>query len=149
MSENTTPAPEGASQPDPLAPPGALSVAIDMAALRQLDMKELYDLRDAMHVLGSLACGLLCQPRFNRGNEVNGAGEVLESLLEFVNGYEEAAFNVAVAARPTAKDDVYWRGMTVLRYETRAHPDLNEFAVLAMSVARDAAAALFRRGGAS
>lgn len=107
-------------------------------------------MQNVMHVLDSMICGFLCQPRFNCGDDgVNGAGEVLEGLLDVVHGYDEAIHNIAKAATPTTKDDVYWCGLMILLYEAENHPDLNRFAVIVASLARDAAAVLFRQGGVS
>ncbi|CAH1653434.1 hypothetical protein CHELA1G11_13702 [Hyphomicrobiales bacterium] len=83
-----------------------------MAALRKLDMKELYDFRDAMKVLGNVIAGIGCQPRFASESHRlrhNAAGELLEDLNELVAGYEQAAVNVAEAAIPSAAEDSRWR----------------------------------------
>jgi len=118
---------------DPLAPHGRLSCEIDMAALRKLGMKELRDFRDVMHVIGDVLTGFKCQPRFRQ----NGAGDLLEDIADLMSSYEQAAVNVAVAAKPTSSDAVEWRGWTILGFQADMADDLAHFAVLATEAVRN------------
>src|SRR5690606_35245361 len=117
------------------------------AALRKLGMKELHDFRDVVHVIGDVLAGFTCQPRFgheDHEHRLNGAGELLEDIAELMSGYEQAAVNVAVAAKPTSSDAVEWRGWTILGFEADMADDLASFAVLATEAVRDEAEAKFR-----
>lgn len=111
-----------------------------------MSMKELHDFRDVMHTMSEVISGFCCQPRFsiNDDNRYNDAGGALETIAEFLNGYEQAAVNVAVAAKPTSSDDVEWRGWTILGFEADMADDLAPFAVLATEAVRDEAEAKFR-----
>ncbi|MGN6548663.1 MAG: hypothetical protein ACTHJ3_02030 [Pararhizobium sp.] len=132
---------------DPLTPRGRTSLEIDMTTLRKLGMKELHDFRDVMHVIGDVLSGFTCQPRFGHEHHeyrLNGAGELLEGIAELMSGYEQAAVNVAVAAKPTGSDAVEWRGWMILGFEADMADDLAPFAVLATEAVRDEAEAKFR-----
>lgn len=146
MTNDATRATATALPADPLAPRGSLTCSIDMKALRKLDMKGLHDLRDVIHTMAEVLGGILCQPRFSMDDEnrYNGAGELLENILEFLNGYEQAAVNVATAAEPSASRDVEWRHWTILGFEADMSDDLAEFAVHAAQAVRDEATAQFR-----
>lgn len=131
---------------DPLAPRGSMNCGIDMAALRKMSAKELHDFRDVVHTLAEVISGFCCQPRFSREeeNNYNEAGGALEGISDFLNSYEQAAVNVAVAAKPTASRDVEWRGWTILGFEADMADDLADFAVHAAEAVRDEAEAKFR-----
>lgn len=130
---------------DPLAPRGRQSLEINMTALRKLSMKELHDFRDVVHTVGEILAGFNCQPRFAGDNHrLTAAGELLEDIAELMSGYEQAAVNVAVAAKPTASRDVEWRGWTILGFEADMADDLADFAVHAAEAVRDEAEAKFR-----
>lgn len=70
-----------------------------MLALRKMPMGELHGLRSANHVITKEISGFLCQPRFDKGE----AGDVLENIAEFLRSYEQAAVNVAISAKPSAR----------------------------------------------
>ncbi|MQW45564.1 hypothetical protein GHK68_25710 [Sinorhizobium meliloti] len=131
---------------DPLAPRGSTSCDIDMTALRKMSMKELRDLRSALHTAGELISGFCCQPRFltEDGNNYNGAGNVLEDICDFLGRYEQAAVNVSVAAKPTTSSEVEWRGWTILGFEADCAEDLVPFAVKVAEAVRDKAEAKSR-----
>lgn len=146
MPNSTVPAAAEGLPKDPLAPRGSMSCGIDMAALRKMSMKELHDIRDVLHTLAEVISGFCCQPRFSREeeNSYNDAGSALERIAEFLNSYEQAAVNVAVAEKPVASKDVEWRGWTILGFEADMADDLAPFAVLAAEAVRDEAEAKFR-----
>ncbi|MDX0615130.1 hypothetical protein GOD03_11605 [Sinorhizobium medicae] len=127
---------------DPLAPRGSLSCDIDMAKLRKMSMRELHDLRSALHSMSEITAAFSCQGRFssNDGN-YNAAGDVIEDLYEFLSRYECALINVAKAAKPTASRDVEWRAWTILSSEADCADELAPFAVIASEAVRDEAAA--------
>ncbi|MDW9358923.1 hypothetical protein [Sinorhizobium meliloti] len=131
---------------DPLAPRGRTSCDIDMPALRKMGMKELRDLRSALHTAGELISGFCCQPRFltEDGNNYNEPGSVLEDICDFLGSYEQAAVNVSVAAKPTTSSEVEWRGWTILGFEADCAEDLVPFAVKAAEAVRDKAEAKSR-----
>lgn len=132
---------------DPLTPRGRTSLEIDMTALRKLGMKELHDFRDVIHVISDVLTGFGCQSRFASDHDEhrsNSAGALLEDIAELMSGFEQAAVNVAVAAKPTASRDVEWRGWTILGFEADMADDLADFAVHAAEAVRDEAEAKFR-----
>ncbi len=137
MDTNSTALPNGASERDPLAPRGPMTLTIDMAALRRLSMKEIRDFRSVMHTLSDVLCGLNCQPRFAEGDLYNEAGEILDTIIDFINGYEQAAVNVARAAMPASPHDIEWRAWTVIGFEADMADELAPLAVAATEALRD------------
>lgn len=132
-----------------------LSHEIDMAALNGMSMKELRDFRSVVHILSEMLDGFTCQPRFwsdSNKNYQNRAGELLTSLADLMSAYEQATFDVALAAKPTAPDEVEWRNWTVLGYQADVSDDPASFAVLAAEAVRSQIDAKFRaatsKGGA-
>src|SRR5690606_25133123 len=86
-----------------LMPRGRTKLTIDIEAMRKMGMKELHDFRDVVHVIGGVLSGFTCQPRFGHEqheHRLNVAGELLEDIAELMNGYEQAAVNVAKVATP-------------------------------------------------
>ncbi|MCV3239688.1 hypothetical protein [Mesorhizobium sp. ZC-5] len=132
---------------DPLAPNGPLTSSIDMAALRGLSMKELFDIRDVMHTLGDVISGFCSQPRFfmDESYSYNDAGCMLEDISSWISAYEQAAVNVAKAATPTAPQDVAKRAWTVLAFEADMCDDmcLADLAAMAAAAVRDVEVAKF------
>lgn len=137
MDTNSTALPNGASERDPQAPPGPMTLTIDMAALRRLSMKEIRDFRSVMHTLSDVLCGLNCQPRFAKGDLYNEAGEILDTIIDFINGYEQAAVNVARAAAPVSSREIEWRAWTVIGFEADMADELAPLAVAATEALRD------------
>ncbi len=122
--------------------------SVDAAALRKMSMEELRDFRDAIHTMTSVLSGLRSQPRFEKEGDwrqPNIAGAVLEAISEFLSGYEQTAFEVVKAARPTHPYDVECRAQAMLCYEADMCGSLNDLAVMAAEAERDHAAALFRQ----
>ena len=136
---------------DPQAPNGAMTFTIDMAALRRMDMKELGNFRDATHTAAEILCGLVSQPRF--GDEeardgMNEAGRLLDDFIDFLNGYEQAAVNVARAARPESATEIERRAWTLIGFEADMIDELAPLAVLAAVAVRDVAVASRERRAA-
>ncbi len=125
---------------DPLAPRGRVSIQVDMTILRQLDMTDLRNLRDAVRTTSDVMAGLCCQPRFSDdNNNYTHAGRIVENILEFLNAYEQAAVNVARAATPVERREVEARHWTILGFEAVMGDDLADFAVHAAEAVRDEA----------
>lgn len=135
-SSNTT-KPKSAPT-DPLAPRVPLSVRVDMTKLRSMDMSELQNFRDVAHTIASVLYGFMSQPRFNTEdhNRTQG-GEILEALVEWVQAYEQAAFNVAEAAKPVTTREAIQRGWTLIGFNADLGDALTDFAVLASEICRD------------
>lgn len=131
MSQDSTAMADDASVRDPLAPCGQLTFTIDMAAVRAMGMKEICDFRSVMNTLAEVLCGISCQPRFGTGGTYNKAGEVIDTVIDFINGYEQAAVNVARAANPSSVNDLEHRAMTLIGFEAELQGELPKIAVLA------------------
>ena len=132
---------------DPQAPHGPLACNIDMAALRALKMKELNDFRSVMHTISEVLCGFSCQPRF--GDEeardgINNAGRLLNDIIDFINGYEQAAVNIARSAKPATAGEIEYRAWTILGFEADMADGLHDIAITAVQAAKDEAEAAFQ-----
>ncbi|MCW1840442.1 hypothetical protein [Prosthecomicrobium hirschii] len=151
MPTDATRATATALSNDPLAPRGRLSCEIDMEALRKLEMPELHAFRDVLHIIGDVLAAYTYQRRFWRedwASQLNGAGNLLDGIADLIGSYEQAAVNVAVAAKPTTADAVKCRGWTILGFEADMAGDLVPFAVLATEAVRDEAEARLLEQGA-
>ncbi|MGB3486655.1 MAG: hypothetical protein WBA37_11975 [Xanthobacteraceae bacterium] len=126
---------------DPLAPRGSLTCTVDMTALRSMTMFELRSLRDVLHQAGGLLTAFNNQPRFQGEDDhsLNTAGDVIDSILNFLFEYEEAVINVAKAAKPTSTREAIWQHWTLLSFSADMADSLNNFAVAAAEAARDVA----------
>nr|WMC97928.1 hypothetical protein RAR13_04225 [Aminobacter aminovorans] len=140
MTEHITALSELTSQSDPLAPNGSLACSIDMTALRSMNMLELRNFRSVMHSLADVLCGLCSQPRFFNDDEYNGAGKLIDCILEFIGSYEQAAVNVAVATKPSDAGSAENRAWTIISFEADMADNLAEIAVLATEAIRDVTA---------
>ena len=131
---------------DPLAPNLPLTHTIDMQALRKLGAKELHDLRDVLCTLSNVTTAFGCQPRFGGEDAwtMNGAGNLLDDLTDFLHVYELAVVNVATASTPVTAEDTKRRHWTILGYQADYPESLADCAVQAAEAARDVAAAEFR-----
>jgi hypothetical protein len=123
---------------------------IDVSALQKMSMKELCDLREAIHTIEAVISSINCQPHFgehmpNGLVDSNTAGDVLDNLSKFLSSYEQAAVNVAIATKPSTVEECRWRSWTILGFETSIAEDLASFAVLAAEAACDKAEADFMR----
>lgn len=72
-----------------------------------LSIYEMFGLFDGLGTIGSILSGLMCQPRFRRGNGVlNPAGEMLERLQDLVDDMRDAIRLEALARKATSKEDL-------------------------------------------
>jgi hypothetical protein len=148
-SKNST-VPDSEASPahcDPLAPQGSLTCQIDMNALRGLTMSELLSLRDAVHTAMNILCGFACQPRFKIDGEkytANGAGSLLDTMCDWLAGYEQAVINVAEAATPTSAREEAWRNWLLLGFAADLADDLTELAVMATKAVQSVDKVKFR-----
>lgn len=141
-SSNTTAA--GAAR-DPAMPLGKTQISIDLDALRNADMQELWLLRSGLHTIANVVCGLMWNPQF--GDDAGGMA--LASLNEFICTYESAVVNVAKASRATDKRDVEWRNWIIVGSEADCTDDLPSLAVtVAEAICAEAAAAFEERRSA-
>nr|WMC97382.1 hypothetical protein RAR13_01300 [Aminobacter aminovorans] len=143
MNEHSTAMSELTTQGDPLAPRGALTCSVNMEALRGLSMLDLRNFRSVMNSLGDVLCGLASQPRFNHDDGYSPAGNLIDTLLEFVGSYEQAAVNVAVAAEVTTPDEVEDRAWTIIGFETDMVESLPEISLLTAHAVKDIERARF------
>jgi hypothetical protein len=131
---------------DPLAPEGTLSCVVDMAGLRGMTMEELRALQSALHTLEEVVAAFTCQPRFNHHKfgdpEPNAAGTAIGKISAFLQVYEQAVVNVAVAAKPTTEWEVMERAWTILAFETLLADDVAAVAARAADIAQDVASAI-------
>lgn len=139
MTNATTPA-NGEAMPKPDLPRGDLEHRIDMDALAKLDMQQIRAMRDGLRVINEVACGMLGQPRFCG----DGAGDLLEGLIEWIATYEAAVVNVAIAARPATERDAEEQQWCILSYHAAMADCLDEFAVMAASAVRAESKARFK-----
>lgn len=130
---------------DPATPRGPLTCSIDLAKLHQMNMRELHALWKALHTVGEVLNGLSCQPRFWNGDDeqYNSAGDLLETVADFLAVYQQAIVNVATEAKSDSVDDAEWRGWVVLGADVARTDDLATASVLAAEMARDEARARF------
>ena len=130
---------------DTTVAPEAASKDITADNLRSCTMKQLHDFRFAVRHIAETIAGFNCQPRFIAGetNCLNAAGELLDDICDLMFRLENEAVNIAKAARPDTEDDARWRAWTILSFEADCCDDLSEFSVLAVTGARDEAAAAF------
>lgn len=138
MKKNNTAVPVN----DPAYPVGSITCSIDLAALRKLSMRELWALREAIRTTDDVITGLRCQPRFNEKmqngiHEPNRAGDLLETLNEWLRNYVDAIVNVAKEEKPKTGDEVEWRGHLLVGYLAGMTDSLAEIAALATDVAGD------------
>lgn len=125
--------------------PLAARKAIDVEKLRSCSMKQLRDFREVVHHLTEALAAFTCQPRFEveKTGCLNAAGEVLDDICDLLHRLENEAVRLAKEARPRTVDDTEWRAWTILGQEADFCDDLSEFSVLAVTAARDEAAAQF------
>lgn len=130
---------------DPASPHGALTCTIDLDALRNLSLRELHALREGLHTTVDILCGLSCQPRFGKDNGMNynGAGNILETIKEWLNVYEQAVVNIATLATPESGDDAEWRGHLLVGFAASLNDCLADVASVAATAARDEGIARF------
>jgi hypothetical protein len=133
------------AKPDPLAPRGSLTCTIDMSALRRMTMAELRALRDALHHAQGLLTAFGCQPRFagEAKHTQNTAGDIIETICEFLAGYETGVINVAKAAKPASEREAEWQNWTLLSFYADMTDDLADFAVMASEAVRNVATVKF------
>lgn len=74
----------------------------------KLSVDGLLALYDALGTIGAVMDGLLCQPRFKKGHDLNAAGEMLDRLGEMIADARDA-IRQDVAARPTGEGDASHR----------------------------------------
>src|SRR5690606_10167348 len=130
---------------DPLMPRGKTQISIDLDALRNASMHELWLMRSGLHTIADVVCGLMWNPLF----EDDTGGRVLSALNEFICAYESAVVNVAKASQPTAKRDVRWRGWTLVGSEADYADDLPRLGiVVAEAICAEADAAFDERRSA-
>lgn len=127
--ENATLSANGEALPKPELPRGDLEHRIDMERLATLSMEQLLALRDALHTLIEIACGMGSQPRFHEG----GARDLVSDLIEWLNVYETAVVNVATAHQPTSERDANHQQWCLLGFHAAMKDSLDEFAVMAAS----------------
>lgn len=146
MSNTTVRAAAEGLPKDLLAPRGPLTCTIDMSALRGMSMRELRAFRDMLGTTQKILVAFSCQPRFagETGHHQTTAGDLLETISEWLEGYEQAVVNVAQAAAPETKDDAKIRGWTLLGFHADLMDDLPDFAVMASEAARDEVRARWR-----
>lgn len=130
---------------DPLAPSGSLTCTIDMAELRRMTMADLRSLRDVLHHAQGILAAFSCQPRFagEAKYSQNTAGDVLESICDFLAGYETAVINVAKSAKPTSAREAEWQSWMLLNFYADMTDDLAEFAVMASEAVKNVAKVKF------
>ena len=138
-----------ASPRDPLAPKnGPLSANVDMAALRAMSMHDLYAFRSAVRTTADVLVALLNAPRFVNDHKMSRAGEALDIVTEFLDSYEQAAINVAKAAKTENATEVDWQSWTILGFEANMMDTLPSFAVtVAEALQRQATAASREKHG--
>ncbi|HWM82967.1 MAG TPA: hypothetical protein VNQ56_12975 [Pseudolabrys sp.] len=109
-------------------------------------MSELRSLRDVMHTTQQILCGFTCQPRFIVEGEdtANGAGTILETLCDWLAGYEQAVINVAEAATPTSALEEEWRNWLLIGFAADMADDLTDFAVMASKAVQSVNKVRFR-----
>lgn len=139
---------------DPQAPHGQLTFHIEMDALRRMDMKQLHNFRDVMHMVGDVVMGCLNRSCFwqDDTNEYNEAGRMISDILDLFGNYEQAAVNVAKAATPTNPDDVEWRAWALINFEAAMTSELetiNAITSQAVAAVIDAKRSAGRKGGAA
>ena len=135
---NTTKLVEAATL-DPLAPNGPQSLAIDMERLKALPLERLVDLREAIHTIGEVTSGLMCQPRFlnDEDNVMTPVCEVLDDIRSLMDGFEEGIVNIAKAATPTTRTAAAARGWLLVSYEADMRDDLSMVNVAAATALVD------------
>lgn len=125
---------------DPACPAGWITCTIDLTALRKLNMRELWALREGIRTMFDVLSGIRCQPRFDeatRDGYPNGAGILLEKLNDWLGGYEQAIANVAKEAKPKTGDEVEWRGHLLVGYLADLNDSLDEVSTMAATATRD------------
>lgn len=135
---------------DPLAPRGPMSCSTDMEKLRSMDMKQIYDLRDALHTIAEVVCGLSCQMRFmdeEKAPLANAAGEALGEIVNWLSSYEQAVINVARAAEPTDAETAECRALALISFEACFEEDLLGLASIVNSEVGKALAVRRKEGG--
>ncbi|MFD9897491.1 hypothetical protein [Mesorhizobium sp. NPDC059025] len=133
MTEHTQP------DRDPQAPRGPMTCAIDMDALRRMDMKELRDFRAVSRTVADVLCGLAGQPRFSDDDQEDGsneAGRLIDRWVEFFCGYEQAAINVARAATPADVSEAEMRAWNLVGFEADMCGELPVVSALSAEIVR-------------
>lgn len=74
----------------------------------KLSVSGCFALYAALGTVGEVMDGLLCQPRFNKGHDLNAAGEMLDQLRDAVADAREA-IRRDVASRPAGEGDASHR----------------------------------------
>ena len=134
MNSNTTTLTPGATpKPDPLAPCGKLTMTIDMAALKGMDMHGLFTLYQDMTTLSGVTYGLSSSPR----NDDRHAGKLLCEMAEWFDAWRDAIFNIANAAAPTDPEAAKWRAYIRLNFLASCVDELSEVAVIAAESVRE------------
>lgn len=138
-TDTTSTTPAASEERDSLAPRGPLTNTVAMAVLRELDMKQAFDVRDVMHMLGDILGGVLCQPRFSdNNNNYNRAGDLLSDLADHFSAVEQAIFNiVADSDLPDTEAEAKWRAWTLVSFEADMTDELSKLAVLVTEGAHD------------
>lgn len=119
-----------------LAPRGNPNLCIDMQALTEMSMYQLWTLHDCLHTIGDVVSGLMCQPRTADENDYTPAGKVLSHLSGWLSQYEDGVRNVALAAQPDTKKEAEWRAWMLLSFEAVCTDDLAAMSVLAAEMVR-------------
>lgn len=147
MKNANSPAHGEAMPKDPLAPRGPMSCEIDMASLRNLSMQALHDLRTSLRTLNDIAAGIGCQPRFWNYEEqdTNQAGKLIDTICEWLLGYEQAVVNVGTAAEPQDPSEVEMRGWLIVGFEADLSDNLDGLAVTVAQAVKGEADARFRQ----
>ncbi|ACP24905.1 hypothetical protein NGR_c11200 [Sinorhizobium fredii NGR234] len=103
--------------------------------LARLSMSELNSLYDAVELAREALTGIVNQPRFFRGDDYNGAGDEVESLIEVLNEFAGAAVDVAKAIPPSDPDAGAQRAWLLLKYSVRCGESLTVHAAEAAGMA--------------
>lgn len=131
----------GATIPDSLKLPNPAEISVNLEALSECSMHELWLLRRGFNTLANVVDGLMFNSLFGECAEA-----VLSPLQEFLCVYESAVQRIAKQAKPDelARSDVAWRAWILLGYEADCADDLPLFAVMAAEAARDETDAILR-----
>jgi hypothetical protein len=120
----------------------ALEAKIDRDALRRMSMKELADFASVLRTASDIVGAFSCEPRFQRNARSygqNAAGGLLAEIEGFLQGYADAAIEVAKETKLDTLDDAEHRSLMLLEDAVRRHVDTPEIVRLAANAVADEA----------
>lgn len=121
-------------------------LAIDLAILGKMDMRDLKNLSAVLGTARSIMLAFGCQPRFNsEASRVhNVAGDLIDGIVEFLESYRETIVRVAMAAAPTDPEECKDRAWTIVGFEADLEDNLLDLGVMVAEENRTIATAKFR-----